>query len=48
VLTITEEDSTFIPRYAPAAAPMEMSKDVPLEAGTATVEVRLRVTWELN
>jgi uncharacterized protein YggE len=49
VLTIIEEDA-FIPRYA-KAAPMraEMAApDVPIEAGTATVEVRVRVTWELE
>jgi len=27
---------------------MEMAKDVPIEAGTATVEVRVSVTWEIN
>ena len=48
VLTITEEESTFQPRYAAGAAPMEMSKPAPIEAGTATVEVRLNVTWELK
>ena len=48
VLTIAEEDGGYIPRYAEAAAPMAMAKDVPIEAGTATVQVRLRVTWELR
>jgi len=48
VLTIIEEDA-FIPRYGSAApARMEMARDVPIEAGTATVEVRVRVTWELE
>lgn len=48
VLTIIEEDA-FIPRYGSAApARMEMVRDVPIEAGTATVEVRVRVTWELE
>jgi uncharacterized protein len=48
VLTITEEDGGYIPRYAEAAAPMAMDKAVPIEAGTTTVEVKLRVTWELR
>jgi uncharacterized protein YggE len=48
VLTITEEDGGYIPRYAEAAAPMAMAKDVPIEAGTTTVQIRLRVTWELR
>ncbi|MGV1015211.1 MAG: SIMPL domain-containing protein [Methyloceanibacter sp.] len=48
VLTIVEEDA-HIPRFAGAApARMEMARDVPLEAGTATIEVRIRVTWELE
>lgn len=48
VLTITEEDGGYIPRYAEAAAPMAMDKAVPIEGGTTTVQVRLRVTWELR
>lgn len=48
VLTITEEDGGFLPRMERAAAPMAMSKDVPIEAGTTTVQVRIRVTWELR
>jgi len=48
VLTITEEDGGYIPRYAEAAAPMAMDKAVPIEAGTTTVQVRVRVTWELR
>ena len=48
VLTVSEEEGGFIPRYAAAPTAMEMAKSVPIEAGTTTVEVRLRVTWELN
>jgi len=48
VLSITEEDGGYMPRYAEAAAPMAMAKDVPIEAGTATVQVKIRVTWELR
>ena len=48
ILSISEEESSYQPRYAPAARAMEMAKDVPIEAGTASVEVRVRVTWELN
>ncbi len=48
IVSITEEESSYQPRYAGAAARMEMAKDVPIEAGTASVEVRVRVTWELN
>jgi uncharacterized protein YggE len=48
ILSITEEESSYQPRYAGAAARMEMAKDVPIEAGTAAVEVRLRVAWELH
>ena len=48
VLTITEEDGGYVPRYEAAAAPMAMGKAAPIEAGTTTVEVRLRVTWELR
>jgi uncharacterized protein len=48
VLTITEEDGGYIPRYAEAAAPMALDKAVPIEGGTTTVQVRLRVTWELR
>lgn len=48
VLTITEDDGGYIPRYAEAAAPMAMDKAVPIEGGTTTVQVRLRVTWELR
>lgn len=48
VLTIAEEDGGYVPRYEATAAPMAMDKAVPIEAGTTTVEVRLRVTWELR
>ena len=48
IVTISEEESSYYPRFAPAATRMEMSKDVPIEAGTASVEVRVRVTWELQ
>jgi uncharacterized protein YggE len=48
ILSIREEDSSYQPRYAAGAARMEMAKDVPIEAGTATVEVRVSVTWEIN
>jgi uncharacterized protein YggE len=48
IFTIVEEDA-FMPRYAPAGASrMEKASDVPIEAGTTTVEVRVRVTWELE
>ena len=48
VLSITEEEGGYIPRYAEAAAPRAMAKAVPIEAGTATVQVKIRVTWELR
>jgi uncharacterized protein len=48
ILSISEEESSYQPRFAPAATRMEMSKDVPIEAGTASVEVRVRVSWEIN
>jgi hypothetical protein len=48
ILSITEEESSYQPRFAPAATRMEMVKDVLIEAGTASVEVRVRVTWEIN
>src|SRR3990170_4150384 len=48
IVTISEEESSYYPRFAPAATRMEMAKDVPIEAGTASVEVRVRVTWELQ
>jgi uncharacterized protein len=48
VLTIAEEDDGYTPRYAAEAAPMAMGKAAPIEAGTATVQTRIRVTWELR
>src|SRR5262245_34515852 len=45
ILTITEE--SYQPRYVERAATME-AKAVPIEAGTAAVEVRVRVRWEIN
>jgi uncharacterized protein YggE len=48
VLSITEVEGRFSPRFAEAAAPVAMAKDVPIEAGTATVQVKVRVTWELR
>jgi len=48
VLSITEEDGGYMPRFAEAAAPRAMAKAVPIEAGTATVQVKIRVTWELR
>ena len=48
ILSISEEESSYQPRFAPAATRMEMAKDVPLEAGTASVEAHVRVTWEIN
>jgi uncharacterized protein YggE len=48
ILSISEDESGPVPFGSPAVARMEMAKDVPLEAGTATVETRIRVTWELQ
>jgi uncharacterized protein len=48
ILSISEEESSYQPRFAPAATRMEMAKNVPIESGTASVEVRVRVTWEIN
>jgi uncharacterized protein YggE len=49
ILSISEEESAYYPRAVPAAARMDMAKEaVPIEAGTATVEIRVRVTWEIN
>ena len=47
ILSITEEESSYQPRYLPSAATME-AKAAPIEAGTAAVEVRVRVNWEIN
>jgi uncharacterized protein YggE len=46
VLTIAEEQGMVIPRAA--ARPMAMKADVPIESGTAMVEVRVNVTYELK
>ncbi|HEX2448634.1 MAG TPA: SIMPL domain-containing protein [Methyloceanibacter sp.] len=48
IISITEEDAFYQPRYAPMATRMDSAKEVPIEAGTASVEVRVRITWELN
>ena len=48
VLTIAEDEGSYQPRYGAAPMAMEMAKAAPIEAGTTTVEVRLRVTWELR
>ncbi|HEY5732796.1 MAG TPA: SIMPL domain-containing protein, partial [Methyloceanibacter sp.] len=48
VITISEEQGVFAARYA-SPAPMAMeAKAVPIEAGTATVEARVTVTFELE
>ena len=48
ILSVTEEESSYQPRYAPMATRMDSAKEAPIEAGTASVEVRVRVSWELN
>jgi len=49
IMSISEEESAYYPRAMPAAAPMDMMKEsVPIEAGTASVEVRVRVVWEIK
>lgn len=48
ILSITEEEASYQPRFTAAAAQMEMAKAVPIEAGTAAVEVRVRVSWEID
>jgi uncharacterized protein len=49
ILSISEEESAYYPRAVPAATRgFDMAKEVPIEAGTATVEIRVRVTWEIN
>ena len=49
IMSISEEESAYYPRAMPAAAPMDMMKEsVPIEAGTASVEVRVRVVWEIQ
>lgn len=47
VLSLTEEDAVYQPRYAVPAA-MEAAKAVPIEAGTTTVEVKVQMSWELK
>jgi hypothetical protein len=48
ILSITEEESIYQPQFSQAGARMEAAKAVPIEAGTAAVEVRVRVSWEIN
>lgn len=48
LLTISEDEGMVMTRYA-SPAPMAMgAKAVPIEAGTATVEVRVHVSYELE
>jgi uncharacterized protein len=48
ILTISEDEGMVVSRYA-SPAPMEMAaKAAPIEAGTATVEVRVHVSFELE
>jgi uncharacterized protein len=47
IQTIAEEEYSYIPRYTAGAAAME-AKSVPIEAGTATVEVKVHVVWEIK
>jgi len=48
VLSIDEDEGMVVTRYA-SPAPVEMAaKAVPIEAGIATVEVRVRMTFELR
>ncbi|HSD92094.1 MAG TPA: SIMPL domain-containing protein [Methyloceanibacter sp.] len=49
IMSISEEESAYYPRAMPAATRMDMTKEsVPIEAGTATVEIRVRVVWEIQ
>jgi len=48
ILTISEDRGVIVARYAAPAPAMEMAKAVPIEAGTATVEVRVHVSFELE
>src|SRR5262245_48948498 len=48
ILSITEEESSYRPRYLERAATMAAPKAVPIEAGTTAVEVRVRVRWEID
>lgn len=47
ILTIAEEQSVYQPRALRTAARMEAADAVPIEAGSTSVEIRIRVTWEL-
>lgn len=47
VLTISEDAGMVVPRAAPRAMKMEMAA-APIEAGTAMVELRVNVTYELK
>jgi len=48
VLTISEDEGGYVARYAAPAARMEAAKAVPIEAGTATVEMRVQISFELE
>ena len=48
ILSISEEETSYQPRFAPAATRMEVAENVPVEAGTVSAEVHVRVTWEIN
>jgi uncharacterized protein YggE len=49
ILSISEEESAYYPRAVPAPMAMDATKAaVPIEAGTATVEVRVRVIWQID
>jgi uncharacterized protein YggE len=48
VLTINEDQGPIVARYAAPAPTMEMAKAVPIEAGTAKVEIRVHVSFELE
>ena len=49
VLTITEDSGAVVQRrFEAAAAPMAEAQAVPIEAGTATIQTRIRMTWELR
>ena len=47
VLTIAEESGVVAPRFE-AGAPMARASAVPIEAGTTTTQVRVRMSWELR
>jgi uncharacterized protein len=48
ILSISEEESSYHPRAMVAAPRMDAVKEVAIEAGTTSVEVRVRVTWEID